>query len=150
MLRHKDRFLSHPQIRNPKGLDSEAPKAFTFDQVYDWNSTQSEIFDITARTIVDAAMDGYNGKACSVLASTVLLQGEVSPCCLSACCCCCCSMRLEMSLQASYSQSPAPHPQPLIFQLPRSATLPLNVTTEREGAFGSIIKHPIYACCSQP
>lgn len=30
-------------------------------QVYDWNSNQKEIFDITARPIIDAVMDGYNG-----------------------------------------------------------------------------------------
>jgi len=30
-------------------------------QVYDCDSTQKEIFDITARSIIDAVMDGYNG-----------------------------------------------------------------------------------------
>lgn len=52
-----------PQIRNPKGPESEPPKAFTFDQVYDWNCTQQEIFDITARPIVDACMEGFNGAS---------------------------------------------------------------------------------------
>lgn len=27
-------------LNNPKGEGSEPPKSFTFDQVYDWNSTQ--------------------------------------------------------------------------------------------------------------
>jgi len=50
------------QISNPKGDDHEPPKAFTFDQVYDWNCTQTEIFDVTARPIVDSCMEGYNGQ----------------------------------------------------------------------------------------
>ncbi|GAX77721.1 hypothetical protein CEUSTIGMA_g5164.t1 [Chlamydomonas eustigma] len=48
------------RLLNPKG-DGEAPKSFTFDQVYDWNSTQLDIFDITARPLIDSAMEGYNG-----------------------------------------------------------------------------------------
>lgn len=32
-------------------------------QVYDWDSHQATVFDITARPIVDACMDGYNGAA---------------------------------------------------------------------------------------
>lgn len=50
-----------PQLRNPGTSDREPPKAFTFDQVYDWGSRQDTIFDITAKPIVDACMDGYNG-----------------------------------------------------------------------------------------
>jgi hypothetical protein len=30
-------------------------------QVYDWNSEQATIFEITAKPIIDACMDGYNG-----------------------------------------------------------------------------------------
>jgi hypothetical protein len=30
-------------------------------QVYDWNSEQATVFETTARPIVDACMDGYNG-----------------------------------------------------------------------------------------
>jgi hypothetical protein len=31
-------------------------------KVYSWDSNQREIFDITARPIIDAVMDGYNGE----------------------------------------------------------------------------------------
>ncbi|KIZ06247.1 kinesin family member 3B [Monoraphidium neglectum] len=48
-------------LRNSKADGGEAPKMFTFDQVYDWDSNQKEIFEITARPIIDAVMDGYNG-----------------------------------------------------------------------------------------
>ncbi len=54
-------WLNNPQISNPKSDAKEPPKSFTFDQVYDWNSTQQEIFDITAKQIIDSAMEGYNG-----------------------------------------------------------------------------------------
>lgn len=53
------------QLRNPGTSDKEPPKTFTFDQVYDWNSRQDTIFDITAKPIIDACMDGYNGTACT-------------------------------------------------------------------------------------
>jgi hypothetical protein len=51
------------QLRTPANGDKEAPKTFTFDQVYDWNSQQAAVFDITAKPIVEACMDGYNGAA---------------------------------------------------------------------------------------
>lgn len=51
------------QLRNPGTSDREPPKTFTFDQVYDWNSRQDTIFDITAKPIIDACMDGYNGTS---------------------------------------------------------------------------------------
>ncbi|GMH37875.1 hypothetical protein BSKO_05759 [Bryopsis sp. KO-2023] len=49
------------QVKNFKGDPDEVARSFTFDQVYDWNAGQKEIFDITVQPIVDAVMDGYNG-----------------------------------------------------------------------------------------
>ena len=40
---------------------SEPPKAFTFDMVYNWESTQKQVYDNTARGIVNSTMEGYNG-----------------------------------------------------------------------------------------
>lgn len=37
------------------------PKAFTFDLVFDWNSTQEEIFTLCAQPIVSSVLEGYNG-----------------------------------------------------------------------------------------
>jgi hypothetical protein len=34
---------------------------YTFDQVYDWNTRQRDLYDITARPIVDSTLEGYNG-----------------------------------------------------------------------------------------
>ncbi|GLC55847.1 Kinesin-like protein fla10 [Pleodorina starrii] len=49
------------KVRNPKSDASEPPKAFTFDQVYDWSCQQRDVFDITARPLIDSCIEGYNG-----------------------------------------------------------------------------------------
>jgi kinesin family protein 3/17 len=46
--------------RNEKGKN-EIPKTFTFDTVFDWNCTQTEVYSMTAREIVDGVLQGYNG-----------------------------------------------------------------------------------------
>ncbi|KAG1658518.1 hypothetical protein FOA52_009861 [Chlamydomonas sp. UWO 241] len=48
-------------LNNPKGDTSEAPKTFTFDAVMDETISQIEVYDITARPIVDNVILGYNG-----------------------------------------------------------------------------------------
>ncbi|XP_064381919.1 kinesin-like protein KIF3B [Halichondria panicea] len=47
-------------VRNPKARD-QAPKEFTFDAVYDWNSKQMDLYDETFRSTVDSVLGGYNG-----------------------------------------------------------------------------------------
>lgn len=53
------------KLRNPKaagaGADGDS-RAFTFDQAYGPDSTQREVFEVTARPIVDAVLEGYNGE----------------------------------------------------------------------------------------
>ncbi|KAI1280416.1 Kinesin-like protein Klp68D [Halotydeus destructor] len=44
---------------------SEPAKQFTFDAVYDWNSKQSDLYDETARPLVNAVLDGFN---CTIFA----------------------------------------------------------------------------------
>lgn len=39
----------------------EPPKAFTFDAVFDWESTQREVYENTAAGIVNSTLEGYNG-----------------------------------------------------------------------------------------
>ena len=39
----------------------DPPKQFTFDTVYDWNSTQRAVYDGTAFPIVESVLAGYNG-----------------------------------------------------------------------------------------
>ncbi len=38
-------------------------KAFTFDQCFDWNSKQADVYNQTARKIVDSCLEGYNGAS---------------------------------------------------------------------------------------
>ncbi|KAF6024009.1 KIF3C [Bugula neritina] len=47
-------------IRNPKD-PSAAPKEFTFDSVYDWNSKQQDLYEETFRDLVESVLDGFNG-----------------------------------------------------------------------------------------
>ena len=48
-------------ISGVKRDSSKVVKTFTFDQVYDENSTQREIYENTAKPIVQSSLDGYNG-----------------------------------------------------------------------------------------
>lgn len=49
------------QINNPAADKNEPAKTFTFDDVFDWNSRQSEVYDATALPIVESCIQGYNG-----------------------------------------------------------------------------------------
>lgn len=48
-------------VNNPKAGPEEPKKSFTYDQVYDGDSQQLELFSITAKPIVESVMAGYNG-----------------------------------------------------------------------------------------
>ncbi|KAK9824688.1 hypothetical protein WJX72_012423 [[Myrmecia] bisecta] len=48
-------------MQNPNVKGSEGLKSFTFDAVFDWNSTQQEVYEDTAKPIVESVMEGYNG-----------------------------------------------------------------------------------------
>ena len=49
------------QVVNPNAPRGEPPKMFTFDTVFDSKSKQTDVYNQTARPIVDAVMEGYNG-----------------------------------------------------------------------------------------
>lgn len=43
-------------------IDSkDYPGSFTFDKVFDWSASQSQLFDYTALATVQDVMRGYNG-----------------------------------------------------------------------------------------
>ena len=48
-------------MRNPKANDSEPPKDFYFDAVFDDKVEQKHIYDICASGLVDSVLNGYNG-----------------------------------------------------------------------------------------
>ena len=47
-------FVKRPFVEEP-------PKQFTFDGVFDWNNSQSEIYDDTSAPIIANVLEGYNG-----------------------------------------------------------------------------------------
>ncbi|KAK7098411.1 kinesin-like protein KIF3B [Littorina saxatilis] len=48
------------EVRNPKH-SAEAPKSFTFDAVYDWNSKQQDLYEETVHDLVECVLEGFNG-----------------------------------------------------------------------------------------
>ncbi|KAI4504428.1 hypothetical protein M0802_000899 [Mischocyttarus mexicanus] len=63
-----DTLNSEITINNPNALHGEPPKVFSFDAVFDTDSTQVDIYNETARPIVDKVLQGYNG--------TILAYGQ--------------------------------------------------------------------------
>ncbi|XP_043495291.1 kinesin-like protein KIF3B [Polistes fuscatus] len=50
------------EIRHPRDDPStDNVKVFTFDAVYDWHSTQQELYEETVRPLVSSVLDGFNG-----------------------------------------------------------------------------------------
>lgn len=47
-------------IRNLKETHKDPVKTFTFDAVYDWTSTQQELFDETVRPLIESVLNGFN------------------------------------------------------------------------------------------
>jgi hypothetical protein len=47
------------KLANPKSPSDS--KMFSFDAMFDENCTQMQVYNATARGIVDAALEGYNG-----------------------------------------------------------------------------------------
>jgi hypothetical protein len=43
-------------------LAGEEPKTFTYDNVYDDDSLQKDVYDETAFPLVNSVMEGYNGQ----------------------------------------------------------------------------------------
>ncbi|XP_043280889.1 kinesin-like protein KIF3A isoform X2 [Venturia canescens] len=56
-----DTLNSEITVENPNAAQGEPPKVFSFDAVFDIDSTQVDIYNETARPIVDKVLQGYNG-----------------------------------------------------------------------------------------
>jgi kinesin family protein 3/17 len=48
-------------VRSSQSAGDDATKTFTFDYVFGPNSKQVDIYNLVARPIVDAVLEGYNG-----------------------------------------------------------------------------------------
>uniref|UniRef100_A0A672MVW6 Kinesin-like protein n=1 Tax=Sinocyclocheilus grahami TaxID=75366 RepID=A0A672MVW6_SINGR len=71
-LNEKEKMMAHKQavavdeIRgtitvNKLEMTSEPPKTFTFDTVFGPDSKQLDVYNLTARPIIDSVLEGYNG-----------------------------------------------------------------------------------------
>ncbi|XP_038555803.1 kinesin-like protein KIF3A isoform X4 [Micropterus salmoides] len=71
-LNQKEKMMSHKQavqvdeIRgtitvNKLETPQEPPKTFTFDTVFGQDSKQLDVYNLTARPIIDSVLEGYNG-----------------------------------------------------------------------------------------
>lgn len=47
-------------LSSPTGQGDQG-RGFTYDAVYDWNSTQREVYDEGAFSLVESVLKGYNG-----------------------------------------------------------------------------------------
>ena len=74
--------LCQVMIHNPKEPEEE-PKRFTFDAVYDDQSTQRAVYDETGYPLVEAVLQGYNGTMFAYgqtgCGKTHTMQGRESP-----------------------------------------------------------------------
>lgn len=72
-LNQKEKMMGHKlavsvdEIRGTitvKKLETlhEPPKTFTFDTVFGQDSKQLDVYNLTARPIIDSVLEGYNGK----------------------------------------------------------------------------------------
>ena len=57
-LNLKQVLISNP---DPKEAHESAPRSFTFDLIFDWNSKQVDVFNSCALPIVNSVLEGYNG-----------------------------------------------------------------------------------------
>lgn len=57
-MKTKQIIISNP---DPRDVHESQPRQFTFDLVFDWKSTQQEVFESTAQPIVNSVLEGYNG-----------------------------------------------------------------------------------------
>ena len=50
-------------VHVPKPRSGEREKSFTFDSVFGFEAKQVDIYNETARPIVESALEGYNGMS---------------------------------------------------------------------------------------
>lgn len=49
-------------VRNPNAAQGEPPKIYTFDHVFGDDTRQLDIYNLIARPICEAVLEGYNGR----------------------------------------------------------------------------------------
>ena len=56
-----DKSTGTISVRNPAANSAEPPKTYTFDHVFGDDSKQLDIYNLIARPIVEAVLEGFNG-----------------------------------------------------------------------------------------
>ena len=51
------------KLENPQ----EPPKTFTFDTVFGPDSKQLDVYNLTARPIIESVLEGYNGEIADII-----------------------------------------------------------------------------------
>ena len=89
-------YISVPLVDEMRGQitvqknskSSDPPKTFTFDTVFGPDSKQVDVYNLTARPIVDSVLEGYNGEfgnillnatlelICSIYSGTIFAYGQ--------------------------------------------------------------------------
>ena len=70
------------QIKDKENKDAKEPLKFSFDKVFDTNTSQEEVYNYSASSIIDSIVQGFNGTifAYGQTASgkTYTMQGEIA------------------------------------------------------------------------
>ena len=56
-----DVTMGRVDIKRPGAPPDEEAKSFTFDSIFNWESTQRNVYDETAAPIVNSVLEGFNG-----------------------------------------------------------------------------------------
>lgn len=67
-----DQVSGQVTVQNAKAHSGEKEKAFTFDTVFGCESKQVDVYNETARPIVDFVLEGYNGEYININAVSVI------------------------------------------------------------------------------
>ena len=57
-----DQLRGQVAVRDPRHHSREQERTFTFDTVFGFEARQTEVYNETARPIVDFVLEGYNGE----------------------------------------------------------------------------------------
>lgn len=52
----------------------EPPKTFTFDTVFGPDSKQLDVYNLTARPIIESVLEGYNGETSAICSNELLFS----------------------------------------------------------------------------
>ena len=76
-----DKTVSIKDLKPDKNAGAENPK-FSFDKVFDANSTQQEVYNYAAASVIDSVIEGFNGTIFAYgqtsSGKTYTMEGEIA------------------------------------------------------------------------